>query len=118
MNFDLETVAGVMSAVIAKMDNGELVFTIDHALDVIRACTAAEIAVLGIEVFPGLNVSTYDQHVKSPAGKEHWLGFVKTNNVLAEDFIRINPAPGTSECILTTASWREFCENQSKLSSL
>jgi hypothetical protein len=35
---------------------------------------------------------------------------VEVNNALAEDFIRRNPAPKTSECMLTTASWREFCE--------
>jgi hypothetical protein len=32
--------------------------------------------------------------------------------VLAEDFLRNNPASSDSECILKTASWREFCQIQ------
>jgi len=91
-----------------RLDNGELVFTLERALEVIEACTLAAIAVLGIEVFPGLNVSTYHLHLKEPDGEVFWLGYVGTNNALAENFVRKNPAPDSSECILTTASWREF----------
>jgi hypothetical protein len=115
MGSDLEAVPGVATATVRMFDNGELVFTLDQALDVIHACTAARIAVLGIEVLPGLNVSTYDSHLKDPPSQKFWSGYVTTNNVLAEDFVRKNPAPKTSECVLTTASWREFCEIGSKL---
>ena len=79
-------------------------------MEVIQACTAAGIAVLGIEVFPGLNVSTYDLHVKDAANENNWPGYVRANNALAEDFLRKNAASSTDECILTTASWREFFE--------
>jgi hypothetical protein len=105
---DLETVPTAASARTRRMPDGELVFAVEHALEVIQACTSSEIAVLGIEIFPGLNVSTYDREVKDPAEEEFWPGYVEANNALAEDFIRRNPAPRTSECILTTAL-REFC---------
>ena len=39
--------------------------------------TASGIAVLGIEVFPGLNVSTYDLHMKDPANEKYWPGYRK-----------------------------------------
>jgi hypothetical protein len=107
---DLDTVPGVASAAKRRMDDGEFVFTVDGVTKVIQECTAVGIAVLGIEVFPGLNVSTYDLRLKAPTLEASWRGYVDVNNALAEDFIRGNPAPPTSECILTTASWREFCE--------
>src|ERR1700756_485986 len=107
---DLETVPGVTSAILRRESNGELVFALGGALEVIEACSSSGIAVLGIEVFPGLNVSTYDQHLKAPANEKLWPGYVRTNNALAEDFLRKNLATSTGECILTTASWEEFCE--------
>jgi hypothetical protein len=107
---DLDAVPGVTSAVLRREANGELVFTVGRAVEVIEACISAGIAVLGIEDFPGLNVLTYHSHLKNPANEKHWPGYVRTNNALAEDFIRKNPAPSTSECILGTASGREFCE--------
>jgi|ERR1035438_733387 hypothetical protein len=115
---DLEMVSSIASAVLRK-NSGELVFTVGRAAEVVQACTPSGIAVLGVEVFPGLNVSTYDQHLKDPADEKYWLGYVRANNALAEDFLRKNPAPSTDECILTTASWREFCEikRQSKQKS-
>ena len=107
---DLETIPTAASAWTRRMPDGELVFVVDHALEVIQACTSSGIAVLGIEIFPGLNVSTYDRELKHPAEEEFWPGYVEANNALAEDFIRTNPAPKASECMLTTASWREFCD--------
>ena len=92
------------------MPDGEFVFTLGRAEEVIRACTIAGIAVLGIEVFPGLNVSTYDRSVKDPVNERAWPAYVRTSNALAENFINENPAPDSSECVLTTTSWREFCE--------
>jgi hypothetical protein len=58
---DLDTVPGVASAALRRTSDGGLVFTVARAGEVIRACTSSGIAVLGVEVFPGLNVSTYDQ---------------------------------------------------------
>ncbi len=107
---DLEMVPAVTFAVMRRTSNGELVFTVARAPEIIEACSSSGIAVLGIEVFPRLNVSTYDLHVKDPADEKHWPSYVKSNNALAGDFLRRNPASGTDECILTTASWREFCE--------
>jgi hypothetical protein len=104
---DLEMIPSAASAALRR-DSGELVFMLGRAVEVVQACTASGIAVLGIEVFSGLNVSTYDLHVKDPANEKDWPDYVRTNNALAEDFLRKNPAPSSSECILTTASWREF----------
>jgi hypothetical protein len=107
---DFEMVPSVTSAALRRASNGELVLTVGGALEVIEACSSSEIAVLGFEVFPGLNVSTYDRHLKDPANENDWLDYVRISNALAEHFLRRNPAAVTSECILTTASWREFCE--------
>ena len=79
------------------MSGGELVFTVARAAEIIGACTSSGIAILGIEVFPGLNVSTYDLHLKNPADEKQWPGYVRTNNALAADFLRRNPAPSTDE---------------------
>lgn len=100
------------------MPNGEFVFTVGRALEIIESCSYSGIAVLGLEVFPGLNVSTYDQHLKRPADERHWPGYVRTCNALAEDFVRKNPASRTDECILTTASWREFCEAERRVKAM
>jgi len=108
---DLEAVPGVMSAILRRESSGELVLAPGLALEVIEACSSSGVAVLGIEMFPGLNVSTYDQHLKAPADEKLWSGYVRANKALAEDFLRKNLATST-ECILTTASWREFCEIQ------
>jgi hypothetical protein len=109
---DLEMIPAVASAVLRRMPNGELVFTVARAAGVIEACTSSGIAVLGIEVFPGLNLSTYDQRLKVTANENYWPAYVRANNALADDFLRKNPASSTDECILTTTSWREFCELQ------
>lgn len=102
-------VPGVASAVLRR-DSGELIFAVGRAVELVQALTLSGIAILGVEVFPGLNASTYDQYLKSPADERFWSGYVKTNNALAEDFLKNNPAAATDECILTTASWREFCD--------
>lgn len=107
---DFETIPKAMSAASRRMPNGELVFTVERAAEIIEVCSSCGIAVLGCEVFPGLNVSTYDQHLKNPTSEQSWPGYVRISNALAEHFLRTNPAPGSSECVLTTASWREFCE--------
>jgi len=108
VTYYLESVPGVASLAVRRMDDGELVFTVEHELEVIRACSEAGVAVLGAEIFPGLNVSTYD--VKNDPKDESWPSFVRANNVLAEEFFKGNPAMGTDECVLTATSWREFGE--------
>ncbi len=112
MGNDFEAVPGVSAAAIRKMTDGEMVFKRAGAEGLIQACTAARIAVLGVEIFPGLNVSTYDLFLKNDPKEVGWSQYVRVNNVLAEDFLRNNPASGDSECVLTTASWREFRQIQ------
>lgn len=112
MSHDFEAVPGVSTAAIRKIADGEIVFKRAGAAALIPACTAAQIAVLGVEIFPGLNVSTYDLFLKNDPKEANWSQYVQVNNVLAEDFLRNNPASSDSECVLTTASWREFCRIQ------
>jgi len=112
MSDDFEAVPGVSAAVIRKMADGEMVFTRASAEGVIQACTAAQIAVLSVEIFPGLNVSTYDLFLKNDLKEASWSQYVRVNNVLAQDFLRDSPASSDSECVLTTASRREFRQLQ------
>jgi len=108
MGKDFEAIPGVSAAAIRRMSGGEMVFSRTSAEGLIQACTAALIAVLGVEIFPGLNVSTYDLFLKNDLKEGSWSQYVRVNNVLAGDFLRNNSASGDSECVLTTASWREF----------
>jgi hypothetical protein len=112
MNDDFESIPGVSAAAIRKTSDGEMVFRRASAEGLIQACTAAQIAVLGVEIFPGLNVSTYDLFLTNDPKEGSWSQYVRLNNVLAGDFLRNNPASSDSECILTTASWREFRQIQ------
>ena len=73
---------------------------------VIHDCQRPELLFGALRCFRGFNVSTYD--VEDLADEEHWLGYVRTNNALAEDFLRNNPVSSTDECILTNASGQEF----------
>ena len=70
---------GLTSGVLRREANRELVCTVGRAVEVIEACTSAGIAVLGIEVFPGLSVSAYDSPLKNPANQKRWTGYVRTN---------------------------------------
>lgn len=62
---DLETVPGATAAALRREGDGGMVFTREKAVEVVEACTAASIAVLGVEIFPSLNVSTYDLFLKN-----------------------------------------------------
>ena len=109
MSSDLESITAVVSAARRRLENGELVFAVKDALRVIQSCNAYEIAVLRVEDFPGLNVSTYDLRVGSPGHGELWPEFVRRNNSLAEEFIQRQKAVNReSDCVLTTSSWLEF----------
>jgi len=111
MSSDLETVPGVAGAARRRLENGELVFAVKDVLGVVQFCSSSQLVVLGIEVFPGLNISTYDLGMESPRAREFWPEFVKRNHTLAEAFIQKQTRiEAESDCILTTASWREFCE--------
>lgn len=111
MTSDLETVPGVACAARRRLENGELVFSVKDVSTIIQSCKSCEIAVLGIEIFPGLNISIYDLRLKGPSREELWSEFVSGNNAQAQEFIkRQGEAKAESDCVLTTASWREFCE--------
>ncbi len=92
MSNDFEAVPGVSAAAIRRMSDGEMVFSRASAEGLIQECTAAQIAVLGVEIFPGLNVSTYDLFLKNDPKEGSWSQYVRLNNVLAEDFLRNNPS--------------------------
>lgn len=109
MKSGLGAIPDISPFVRRKLDD-ELVFAVKDALTVIQSCTRLGIAVLGIEIFPGLNVSTYDLGMESPRGVDGWHEFVRVNNALAEEFIRKqDQKEAESDCVLTTASWSEFC---------
>jgi len=99
-----------------------LAFTFPEASEVIRLCTENEIAVLGVEVFEARltgyltkNLSIYDQQTGSgPTEREGWADYVKTNNVLAAEFVKLNPVGDDHVYVLTTASWREFQEMKAR----
>jgi hypothetical protein len=111
MTSDLEAVPGVAGAARRRLENGELVFAVKDVLRVIHSCNSSQTAILGVEIFSGLNASTYDLGMESPPGVEFWSEFVKRNNTLAEEFVQKQiHNKAESDCILTTASWREFCE--------
>ena len=119
MRSDLEQVESIARAASGTIGN-ELVFTSPEVSEVIRRCTENEIAVLGIEIFevrPAGYVTTklsgYDWQMGSgPKQRSEWADYFKANNILAEEFVRLNPSGDDHVYILTTASWREFHEMQ------
>jgi hypothetical protein len=113
---DFEAIPAVAAAAVGAMGN-ELTFAFPEVLDVIGICSANQIAVLGPDLFrlrsDGLyeteKLSGYHLQVKAvPQRIEEWPDYVRTNNSLAEEFVRTNPAGDDHVYILTTASWREF----------
>jgi len=120
MTRDIELLPGVLAAAVGRTGN-ELTFAFPEVLDVIKLCSANQIAVLGPDLFKlrsdGLyqteRLSGYHLDLKeNPQRVEEWPEYVKVNNALAEEFVRQNPAGDGHVYILTTASWREFCEIQ------
>ena len=113
---DFELIPSVVAAAGSKMDDGELLFTFPGVLEAIRAGTTQQIAVLGFElmqVYPdGLftrKLSGYDKQMeKAPTRIEDWPDYVRLNNNLAEEFVRLNPTGDDEVYVLTTSSWREM----------
>lgn len=116
MRSDFETITPIAVAAIGTIGD-ELTFTYPKVLEVMRLCTANEIAVLGVALFEvrsggyaWKSLSTYDQQMGcGPKKRNEWADYVKANNVLAEEFIRLNPTSREDVYLLTTTSWREFC---------
>jgi hypothetical protein len=119
MKSDFELIQPIGDAAAGKTGD-ELTFTFPEVLEVIRLCTVNEIAVLGVEIFQvrsdgyyTKNLSVYDQQMKKgPDQRQEWGDYVRENNALAEEFIRLNPTGDDHVYVLTTSSWREFCEIQ------
>ncbi len=110
----------VTTAASGKMDNGELFFTFPEVRGIIRLCTTKQIAILGLELFEvrpegyyTKNLSGYEQQMnEGPEKLEGWPEYVRMNNSLADEFVRTNPSGDDHVYVLTTSSWREFCETQ------
>jgi hypothetical protein len=121
MTKDFEQIPGVASAVIGKVGD-EPTFPFPEILAVIELCSANQIAVLGVELFLAKpdgycasGCSDYDlqENQRWPAVQlANWPEYVRHNNALAEECVRRNPLGDDHVYILTTSSWREFCEIQ------
>ena len=107
-----------IAAATAGLLGTEPMFTFPKVSQVIKLCSAHQIAVLGVELFlvetggyRASGCSDYDLRLASVwAGveTENWEGYVAVNNSMAEDYICQNPAGDDHVYILTTASLREF----------
>jgi hypothetical protein len=123
MTQDFELIPSVVHLV-SDNATGELAFTFPDVIEVIRLCTANQIAVLGMEIFLikeakyyASGCSTYDLQItrKWPQVQiSEWHQYVAENNALAENSVESNPKGDEHVYILTTASWREFCGIQEK----
>ncbi len=114
-----EKIPAIAAAAIGAIGD-ELTFGYPEILQAITLCTKHGIAVLGLELFQVLpkgyatkKLSGYDQQMgKEPENVEGWPEYVDRSNALAEEFVRLNPSGDDHVYILTTSSWREFCEIQ------
>ena len=119
MKSDFELIQPIAAAAIGTVGD-EMTFSFPEVLEVIKLCTANRIAVLGLELFEvhpegyhTKKLSGYDQQMnKGPEKIDGWPDYVRMNNALAEDFVRQNPTGDDHVYVLTTSSWREFCEIQ------
>lgn len=120
MTSDFETIPRIAVVASGKMADGELFFTFPEVLDVIKLCTANQIAVLGLELFEvrpegyhTKKLSGYDQQMdKGHENVEGWPEYVDRSNALAKEFVLLNPTGDDHVYVLTTSSWREFCRIQ------
>jgi hypothetical protein len=115
---DLETIKEISQMAAGKCGE-ELYFRHEDIQHVLVLCTTNKIAVLGIEIFEvrpegfvSKHFSVYDLNFRSvrPQGESEWADYVSASNGCAKEFLRENTIADEDVCILTTASWREFCE--------
>jgi hypothetical protein len=102
--------------------NGELAFTFPEVIEAIDHCTANNIAVLGVEIFLvrdrqyyASGCSAYEFQLERKWTEVHaqdWRKYVQESNALAEESVRSSPTGDDHVYVLTTSSWREFCEIQ------
>jgi len=118
---DFERIYEISNSAVGRVGN-ELTFPFPEVLKVIELCSADQIPVLGVEMFlvkadgyyaSCCSVYGLQEKQKWPAVRlADWPEFVRENNVLAEEFVRRNPLGNEYVYVLTTSSWREFCEIQ------
>lgn len=110
---DLEAIGPIAAIANGKTVGGEMGFAFPDVLDAVRLCTANGMAILGVEIFH-VRGGTYETTKMSAYEIEdqEWEAYVLTNNLLAEGFIGANPSGDEHIYVLTTSSWREFCEIQ------
>ena len=110
---DVEKIGPIAEIANGKTIGGEMGFSFPDVLEAVKLCTANRIAVLGVEIFL-VRGETYETITLSSYEIEdqEWEAYVAENNSLAEDFIRSNPSGDEHIYVLTTSSWREFCEIQ------
>jgi hypothetical protein len=119
MTQDFELIPPIADLVSDKT-TGEPAFTFPDVIEVIRLCTANQIAVLGVEIFLineanyyASGCSTYDLQISRRWPEvpiSEWHRYVAENNSLAENSVRSNPTGDDHLYILTTASRSEFCK--------
>jgi len=112
---DIENISSIVSIANNKSVSGELGFSYPNILEAIRLCTVNSIAVLGVELFQvrgelfdTIKMSGYEL----PDPHQDWSDYVAANNALAEEFVNLNPSGDDHIYVLTSSSWREFCQVQ------
>lgn len=118
MTNDFAQVESIVRAAAGTTMGGELTFSFPEVVEVIKRCTENQISVLGVELFEvrpagyiTKSLSDYDQRIRSgPEQQAGWEDYVRDNNLLADDFVRLHPTGDGHIYVLTTASWREFQE--------
>jgi hypothetical protein len=118
---DFEQIQEIADAAVGRVGS-ELTFPFPEVLNVIELCSASEIAVLGVELFLvkpdgyyACGSSDYDlkEKQKWPVVQlADWPEYVRYNNGLAKECVQRNPLGDEHVYVLTTSSWREFCEIQ------
>jgi hypothetical protein len=119
MKSDFELIPSIADAAIGKVGE-ELAFSFPEVMEVIRLCTANQIAVLGLDLFEARpegyhtkRLSAYNQQMNDGPDRDGaWTDYVRLNNTFAEDFVRQNPTGDDHVYVLITASWKEFCKIQ------
>jgi len=121
MTTDLQRIETITAAAAGKIGT-ELFFTFPEVMQVIKQCSANGIAVLGVETFAtesqGLRASgcsDYDLRLRAKwprVESANWHEYVNDNNLMAESYVRQNPAGDDHVYVLTTASLREFRDIQ------
>lgn len=108
---DNETLGPILGLAHGRTIGGEPAFTFPDVLSALSACTANEIAVLGVELFTSHpegyrteGISTYEVHLV----RQSWHDFVVQNNGLAAQFVRENHGGDDHFYLLTASGEREF----------